>query len=556
MTEHAGTVLSGHPASPGVAVGPALRMVAPPRLSADVPEMLDQTVEIDRVREALDAVGEQLESRAEQAVGQAAEVLEAQALMARDPGLVESAIDAVRDGQPAPWAVATAISGFQRTLAQAGGYFAERVGDLDDLANRAIAWLLGEPMPGLPESDQPYVLVAVDLAPADTVALESAYVAAIVTERGGPTSHTAILAKAAGLPAVVNCPGASAIVEGDLVIVDAHVGEVVVGPTEDQVQQAIDAEVRRTAAYAELSGPGRTADDHHVSLLLNLGTESGIAAAAQVDAEGVGLFRTEFLFLDRAGAPDAQEQERIYRALFREFAGRTVTVRTLDAGSDKPLAFVPQAEEPNPALGVRGYRTRTAFPELLDTQLAAIARAAKGSGADVRVMAPMISTPAEAEEFTGLVRSHDLPVAGVMIEVPAAALRAQRLLAGVDFVSIGTNDLSQYTYAADRGLAGLADLLDPWQPALLELVGATARAGKWLGKPVGVCGEAASDPLLAPVLVGLGVTSLSMSPPAVAAVRAALHQHTLASCESLAERVLTADSPKQARELATAWRQV
>jgi phosphotransferase system enzyme I (PtsI) len=556
MTDHAGTVLSGYPASPGIAVGPALRMIAPPRLPMDVPEVLDEAVEINRLCEALEEVAEQFEARAERASGQAAKVLEAQSLMARDPGLTESAVDAVCAGKPAPWALATAIRAFQHALSQAGGYFADRVGDLDDLANRTIAWLLGEPMPGLPESDQPYVLVAVDLAPADTVALESAFVAAIVTERGGPTSHTAILAKAAGLPAVVNCPAASTIAEGDLVIVDAHVGQIVVGPSEEQVRQAIAAEVRRTASYGEISGPGKTADDHHVSLLLNLGTESGIEAAAQIDAEGVGLFRTEFLFLDRTSAPDQQEQQRIYRTLFREFAGRTVTVRTLDAGSDKPLAFVPQAEEPNPALGVRGFRTRTAFPELLDTQLAAIAQAAKSSDADVRVMAPMISTSAEAEEFADLVRSHDLPVAGVMIEVPAAALRAQRLLAGVDFVSIGTNDLSQYTYAADRGLAGLADLLDPWQPALLELVGATARAGKLLGKPVGVCGEAASDPLLVPVLVGLGVTSLSMSPPAVTAARAALRQHTLASCESLAERVLTADGPKQARDLAKAWRQV
>jgi phosphotransferase system enzyme I (PtsI) len=527
-------------------------MVAPPQLPADMPAVTDEATEIDRVGRALATVAEQLEARAAEATGQAAEVLDAQALMAGDSGLLESAVEAVRTGRPAPWAVVTAITGFQRSLAEAGGYFAERVGDLDDLANRAIAWLLDQPMPGLPTSDEPYVLVAVDLAPADTVALESASVLAIVTERGGPTSHTAILAKAAGLPAVVNCPDAATIADGDRVIVDAHRGQLVLRPTDDEVEQALSAERRRTAAYAAVSGPGRTADDHRVSLLLNLGTESGIEAAAKVDAEGVGLFRTEFLFLDRSSAPDQAEQQRIYANLFRSFANRTVVVRTLDAGSDKPLAFVTQPDEPNPALGVRGFRTAKAFPELLDTQLTAISLAAKDSDADVRVMAPMISTAREAEEFGDLVRSHGLPVAGVMIEVPAAALHADRLLAGVDFVSIGTNDLSQYTFAADRGLAGLADLLDPWQPALLELVAATAGAGKRLGKPVGVCGEAASDPLLAPVLVGLGVTSLSMSPPAVAAARAALRQHTLASCASLAERVLAADGPQQARELALA----
>ena len=316
MTDRTSVVLSGHPASPGVAAGPALRMVAPPQLPADMPAVTDEAAEIDRVRRALATVAEQLEARAAAASGQAAQVLDAQSLMAGDSGLLDSAIAAVQAGRPAPWAVVTAIADFQRSLAEAGGYFAERVGDLDDLANRAIAWLLDKPMPGLPVSQEPYVLVAVDLAPADTVALESTSVRAIVTERGGPTSHTAILAKAAGLPAVVNCPAAATIADGDRVIVDARRGQLVVRPTDEEVEEAIAAERWRAAAYAAVSGPGRTADGHQVSLLLNLGTESGIEAAAQVDAEGVGLFRTEFLFLDRSSAPDRREQQRIYQTLF------------------------------------------------------------------------------------------------------------------------------------------------------------------------------------------------------------------------------------------------
>jgi phosphotransferase system enzyme I (PtsI) len=552
MTEEAGRELRGHGASPGVAAGPALRMVAPLELPEQVPPVTDEAAEVRRCEWALAQVAEQLTERAAAATGPAAQVLDAQAMMAADPGLIGAATEHVRAGSPAPWAVVSAVAGFQRSLAAAGGYFAERAADLDDLGHRAVALLLERAMPGLPESSQPYVLVAVDLSPADTVALDSAPVVAIVTERGGPTSHTAILAKAAGLPAVVNCPSAADIVSGQQVVVDGDTGQVLVEPGEAETGRRLAAHRSRVAANAAQSGPGRTADGHPVRLLLNLGAEGGIASAAEVDAEGVGLFRTEFLFLERATAPTGAEQERIYRTLFDGFAGRGVVVRTLDAGSDKPLAFVAHGDEPNPALGVRGFRMVNGARDLLDVQLAAIGAAAHQSGAQVRVMAPMIATAAETAEFVSMARSHGIDVAGVMIEVPAAALRASELLAEADFASIGTNDLSQYTFAADRGLADLGGLLDPWQPALLQLVGMAARAGQALDKPVGVCGEAASDARLAPVLVGLGVSSLSMSPSAVPAVRAELRRHTLRSCQSLAERVLASADPDAARALMAA----
>jgi phosphoenolpyruvate-protein phosphotransferase (PTS system enzyme I) len=234
--------------------------------------------------------------------------------------------------------------------------------------------------------------------------------------------------------------------------------------------------------------------------------------------------------------------------VFGAFAGRKVVVRTLDAGADKPLRFATQPDEPNPALGVRGLRVNRLLPQLLDDQLEAIARAAKDSPAEVWVMAPMVSTPAEAAAFREQAHGHGLSMAGSMVEVPSAALRAAQVAQAADFFSIGTNDLAQYAMAADRMNSDLADLLDPWQPAVLELVRLTAEGGKAHNKPVGVCGESASDPLLALVLAGLGISSLSMAPVALAEVRVALAQHTLDECRSLAARALEAADAATARQ--------
>ncbi|NEE40170.1 phosphoenolpyruvate--protein phosphotransferase, partial [Streptomyces sp. SID7982] len=440
----------------------------------------------------------------------------------------------VCEGRDAPHALAEAFAGFAATLRAAGGYFAERVADLDDLRDRAVAHALGLPMPGLPDPGHPYVLVAADLSPADTALLDPARVRALVTEEGGPTSHTAILAKILGLPAVVACEGAALLTDGSPVLVDGGAGTVLTDPSPEQVAGAAAEEERRRRTAAASSGPGRTADGHPVRLMVNLGAPHELAAAAEADSEGVGLFRTEFLYLDRATAPGAEEQRETYRRVFDAFAGRRVVVRTLDAGADKPLPFATAADEPNPALGVRGLRTAVRHPELLDTQLAAVAHAARATGAEVWVMAPMVSVPAEARAFAEQARSHGLRTAGAMVEVPAAALRAGQLAEECDFLSIGTNDLAQYAFAADRMLGSLAALLDPWQPALLELVRQSAEAGTAHGRPVGVCGEAASDPLLALVLVGLGVTSLSAAPGCLAGVRGSLASRTLAECRELA----------------------
>jgi phosphotransferase system enzyme I (PtsI) len=545
--------LTGYPASPGAAAGPAARLGEPPSLPAEVPVVADpaaQAEELTKARAALAEVAEQLRRRAKDRPREVADVLTTTAVMALDPSLDQAVADAVAAGRAAPWAVREALAGFQDMLLAAGGYLAERAADLDDIGARALAVLLDVPMPGMPDPGYPYVLVAGDLSPADTATLDPEQVLAIVTERGGPTSHTVILARTLGLPAVVACPAAASIVEGQLLAVDANAGTVLVEPDQAEVDELLAAEQARCDALASTSGPGRTADGHPVSLLLNVGAEgAGFDAVSTVDAEGVGLFRTEFLFLESQTAPTRAEQKAVYQRLFDGFDGRTVVVRTLDAGADKPLAFVRVDDEPNPALGVRGYRTSVTLPGLLDDQLAAIAAAARATGAAVKVMAPMVSTAAEAAAFVELAHGHGIASAGVMIEVPSAALRAAELVRVVDFVSIGTNDLSQYTFAADRMLGSLSELLDPWQPALLQLVAMVAKAGAEAEVPVGVCGEAAADPRLALVLTGLGVTSLSMAAPAVPAVRAALAGRDIGWCREVAEAVVAASGPAAARAL-------
>ncbi len=545
------TALAGIGVSPGTVAGPVARMAPPPTLPLDLPPVSDVIAEISAAEAALHAVASGLEARAavagEKAGREAADVLNAQAMMARDPGLVQKVTDRIKLGQPAAQALDASFDEFRQMLAAAGPYLAERVADLDDIRNRAIASVLGVPMPGIPTPGHPFVLVAPDLAPADTATLDPSVVLGIVTEGGGPTSHTAILAKSLGLPAVVACPAAADLGDERMVLVDGTTGDVVTDPSADLVSAAETRQQARRQALASSTGPGRTADGHAVKLLVNLGADRDLPSASAADSEGVGLFRTEFLFLDRPDAPTLAEQAASYEKVFAAFSGRMVVVRTLDAGADKPLRFATVPDEPNPALGVRGLRVARRLPELLATQLTAIAKAAAITGADVRVMAPMVTTPAEAAEFAAQAHAAGLGVAGVMVEVPAAALRAPAVLAGCDFLSLGTNDLAQYTLAADRMNGDLADLLDPWQPALLDLVASSAAAGQQLGKPCGVCGEAASDPLLALVLVGLGVTSLSMAPVSLPEVRASLAAHTLEDCRRFAAAARAADDPAGAR---------
>jgi phosphotransferase system enzyme I (PtsI) len=543
------TVLTGTPVVPGVAVGPVVRPSGSVQLPSDDARRVDEAgraQEKERFGTAVETVADRLGQRAAAATGVSAEVLSTTAGIARDRALRTTAEQRIDEGAPAEVAAVLAAQQFMDMFTTLGGLMAERVPDVRDVRDRIVAVLTGQGEPGIPAPEVPSVLLADDLAPADTAGLDPARILGLATRLGGTTSHTAIIARQLGLPCVVAVGGLDAVPAGAQVLIDGEQGTVTVDPDPADALARVDAARVAAEALAGYAGPGRTRDGRTVQILANVQDGAGARAAASAHAEGVGLFRTELAFLGRDREPSVEEQAQGYAEVLEAFAGRKVVVRTLDAGSDKPLAFATAPDEANPALGVRGLRVARRDPGLLDRQLDAIAEAAARTGAAPWVMAPMVATVPEAAGFATAVRARGL-VPGVMIEVPSAALHAERLLAHVDFLSIGTNDLSQYALAADRLSADLADLTDPWQPALLELVALTAAAGRRMGKPVGVCGEAAADPLLGCVLVGLGITSLSCATSAVARVGARLATVDLDTCERAAAVALAADDPHTAR---------
>ena len=544
-------VLTGTPVVPGVAFGPVVRVAAeidPQAVAAyekaERPSPEDALAQYDA---AVDAVAGALVARSANASGSTSEVLVATAALTRDKGLRSAVRKRLNGEEPLLEALSGSVDQFVTLFTQMGGLMAERVTDLRDIERRLTARIVGAPEPGLSAPDEPSVLVAEDLAPADTAGLDPALVVALVTERGGPTSHTAIIARQLGIPCVVGVGGATALTAGTPVLVDGTEGSVEPSPDETTAQGRVarDREWRET--LASWTGPAATADGTAVKVLANVADGASARDAVEYPVEGVGLFRTELCFLDSSEEPSVEAQAEVYGEVLRAFAGKeTVVVRTLDAGSDKPIAYATPAGEENPALGVRGLRLSFDNPGLLDRQIEGVALAAKETGTAPWVMAPMVATIAEAETFAAKVRAHGLKP-GVMVEIPSAALLADRILETVDFMSIGTNDLTQYAMAADRLASDLAHLTDPWQPAVLRLVAMTAEAGRRAGKPVGVCGEAAADPALAVVLVGMGITSLSMAPAAVRRVGAQLAQVGDAACARAAEVALAAGDPQEAR---------
>ncbi len=544
------SVLRGNGVVPGIGVGPVVRPMPRPVVPADEPRM-DPEAGAARFSQAANAVADRLAERAGRATGAASEVLMATSALARDRGLAALVHKRLSDGSGICASTAGAIEELSGMFSAAGGVMAERVTDLADIRDRVVAELTNQPQPGLPAPEVPSVLCADDLAPADTAGLDPVSIVAIATSLGGPTSHTTIIARQLGIPCVVGTEGLDDIVEGTSVLVDGSSGEVVIDPEPDVARERTEAADRAREAAASWRGPGATSDGHPVDILANVQDGAGARKAAETKVQGVGLFRTELCFLDRDVEPTVEQQAEIYREVFSAMGERKVVIRTLDAGSDKPLGFATIKDEPNPALGVRGMRLGLRDEGLMDRQLDAIALAAKDSAGPVWVMAPMVATEDEAEWFGARVRERGL-VPGVMIEIPSAALLADRILRHVDFVSIGTNDLSQYAFAADRMAASLAHLTDPWQPALLALIQRVAQAGIDAGKPVGVCGEAAADPHLGCVLAGLGVSSLSAAASAAPLVGARLGSVGLEACQTAARAALDARDPAAAREAATA----
>jgi phosphoenolpyruvate-protein phosphotransferase (PTS system enzyme I) len=544
-------VLQGVGVGRWVVWGPVATVRPAPLVPDDEPVPADPAAAKEAILAAFADVAAGLRAQARTASATVSDVLTATAQMADDPALRAQTSQRIDDGEPPLRALVAVVDSFATMFTAAGGYLADRVTDLNSVRDRVVAHYQGLPEPGVPPLERPSIIVAPDLSPADTAALDLDKVLGIVIEQGGPTGHTAIIAGQLGLPCVVRATGACSLIDGDVIAVDAANGTVTLDP--DDATKA-DVATRRAglAALAEAGDDGATADGHRIALLANIGTAEDAERLADAAVEGVGLFRTEVLFLGAEAAPTEDDQARVYARALAALGGRKVVLRTLDAGADKPLSFVTQAREENPALGVRGFRLVRHAEPLIRTQLEAIARAAKATGGRPWVMAPMIATVEEARHFAAMAREAGIGTVGVMVEVPAAALRARDILAEVDFVSLGTNDLAQYTMATDRLLGSLVDLLDAWQPALLDLVAATAAAGVATGKPVGVCGESASDPVMALLLTGLGITSLSMAPSAVPAVRFALGRHDLATCQAIGEAARTAATAGEARAAALA----
>lgn len=543
----------GTPVVPGVGYAPVTWVTNPDPPTPDFTPVAqgEEAAELERFRTAAQAVSQRLMERSALSVGTPSDILMMASALALDPSLDAKVKDLIEQKQiPAANAVWIASNEFVDQVKLAGGLLAERCTDIIDMRNRVIAQIQGEPEPGIPTLVEPSVLCAYDLAPADTAGLDPTYIQAIATVAGGPTSHTSIIARQLGIPCVVAVRSLEQIEDGQPVLVDGRTGRVEANPDANQAQRAVEIEAKLRERTQAWTGPAQTKDGIAVALMANVQDEPSARKAKEAHAQGVGLFRTELSFLNTQQEPSVDKQADTYRRVIETFSDSKVVVRTLDAGSDKPVAWVTTPDEDNPALGVRGLRTNGVHADVLPHQLEAIAKAARGREDQVWVMAPMVSTVTETRWFAELVRGYGLK-AGIMVEVPAVAVMARTFLKEVDFVSIGTNDLTQYVMAADRMNSNLASYTDPWQPAVLRLIEATARAGQEANKPVGICGEAAADPLLACVFAGMGISYLSMAAPAIASVGVTLEAVTMSQCQAAAERVLSeATDAAHARELA------
>ncbi|QYC12330.1 phosphoenolpyruvate--protein phosphotransferase [Brevundimonas nasdae] len=551
-------ILSGVTAAPGLVIGRAVRLTQSEIAVAE--DGGGVAVETARLNAALSAVRARIEQAATSGNAHRRAILAAHLGFLDDPGLIAGAEQAAAEGRSAgfAWRQSTrAAADLFRTMGDPR--MAERADDLLDLERQVLIELSGEAAPAPAAIGPGSVIVADDLLPSQLMALDAVKVAGLCTAQGGPTSHVAILAAAMGVPALVAVGAALDRVDnGVLVVLDADGRQLIANPSAARqagAQSAVAARDRRRAdARALALDACHTADGARIEVFANLGDAAEAAPAVAGGAEGCGLLRTEFLFLERETAPTEDEQLVQYQAIADALDGRPLIIRTLDAGGDKPLPYLPMPHEENPALGLRGVRSGLHRPDILLAQLRAICRVrSKGT---VAVMLPMIASVAEVRQVRAMldvaVAETDgrAPVLGVMIETPAAAMTVDRLAPAIDFISIGTNDLTQYALAMDRQNAALAAQLDSLHPAVLRLIAqasGSAAALKWIG----VCGGLASDVLAAPILIGLGVRELSATPSMVAEVKAVVRSLTLADCSQLAASALSQDSAEAVRALAT-----
>ncbi|MDX1612708.1 MAG: phosphoenolpyruvate--protein phosphotransferase [Candidatus Promineifilaceae bacterium] len=556
-----GDWLAGIAASPGVAVGPVFQYR--PRLPDVVTvEVADPVAEGQRLRRALEEARLEIEALRRQAISRVgaaeAAIFEAHALFLQDPDLVDAALATIereRCNAEAAWnrAIEETAAAYRQ---MEDGYMRARAADVLDAGRRVLRQLMDLTPPSL-SFEQPVIVLAADLTPSDTARLDPTAVLGIGTEVGGPTAHSAILARALGIPAVVGLgPALETIPAGQLIALDGSAGRLWPAPDTELLTvmeekrarwQEVQAAAKRTSRAAAVTQDGRS-----IEVAANIGGPNDVPIAREYGAEGVGLFRTEFLFLDRETAPSEAEQVEAYRQAAAAMSGWPVIVRTLDVGGDKPLPYADLGREENPFLGWRGIRFCLDRPEIFKPQLRAILRASHDQA--LKLMFPMIGTLAELRaakrmlaearaelDAEGVGYDRQLEV-GIMVEVPAAATVADRLASEVDFFSIGTNDLSQYVMAADRGNARVAPLADAFQPAVLRLIQRTVEAAHAADIWVGMCGELAGNALATPLLVGLGLDELSMNAPAIPAVKERIRSLHLSEARQLAPAVLDLDS--------------
>lgn len=551
--------ITGVCAVPGLALGPAFRF-----RPADVAVAEDgdgAEVERERLERARAAVMHALGAAA-RGGGAAASIASAHRVLIEDVELLAAAEASLTAGRSAGFAWRRALRDRADALRATGNQLLiERVDDLLDLEQQVLAAMAGGTSAG-PSYPAGAVLLADEMLPSQLVHLASCRPAAICIARGGPTSHAAVMAAAAGVPMLVAMgAGIDGIADGTCLLVDTAAGMLEVDPASDVLRAArariAAADARHSEELAAATEICRTRDGARIEVFANLGSVAQAEEAVVAGAEGCGLLRTEFLFLDRQEPPSEAEQRMAYQAIADTLGDRPLIVRTLDVGGDKPIAYLPIPPEENPALGLRGVRASLWRTDLLEVQLRAILKVRPIGRC--RIMVPMIVAPAELQKVRALVdrlaaelgldRRVEL---GIMVETPAAAMLADQLAAEADFFSIGSNDLTQYTLAMDRGNPLVAAQVDAFHPAVLRLIRQAALGAAVHGRPIGTCGGLASDPLGAVLLVGLGVTELSVAPSAIPAVKAALRRRTIEECRRMAEQALAADSPDAVRGVARA----
>ena len=558
----------GLPASPGIASGPACVMVRG-FLHVDRHPATEVQRELARLESALDQVDTELDSltrHASEAVGEKeAGIFKAQQSILRDPELKIRTTDMVKNEQVTiEFAWQEAIRYFSEALRRLDNeYLAIRAVDVDDVGQRVLSVLLNRSERQI-NLDKPSIVVAEDLAPSDTLVLDRDKVLAFCTRRGGPTSHVVILSKALGIPCIVGLgEGLDEVDDGDFLIVDGHLGKLLLDPDPDTIR---DYELMATHDRSQLEDaeriaglPAVTLDGQHVEVVANVGSLKDANEALIKGAEGIGLLRTEFLFLDRTKAPDQDEQISQYSEIFKVMGNsKPLVVRTLDIGGDKPVSYLNIQPEKNPFLGIRGIRLSLLNQKMFEDQLCALLIA--GTGYDLRIMFPMVASLEELSQAQMILDkcrreliSKGRPICeryqvGIMVEVPSAAIMAHAFSKNVDFFSIGTNDLSQYTLAAERTSAEVAYLADPFHPAILELIRRVVEAAHEQKKWVGLCGEFAGDPLAAPLLLGLGLDELSASPKLIPRMKQTIRTLNQQDCNFLAQEALRLTSAKAVRE--------